>query len=143
MPVRDLRDTLYVNDLPVRVTERLDVKGFRVRLYGVLKVLKNERIHESRPDTVIYQGVSQQIICSAVNVPGSDYMIARERNILDCICDGGCAGGNGKSCYSAFQSGYSLFKYILCRVRQTPVNIACISQGKSVCRVLAILEYKG
>ena len=46
VPVRDLRDTLYVNDLPVRVTERLDVKGFRVRLYGVLKVLKNERIHE-------------------------------------------------------------------------------------------------
>ena len=70
-------------------------------------------------------------------------MIARERNILDCICDGGCAGGNGKSCYSAFQSGYSLFKYILCRVRQAPVNIACVSQGKSVCRVLAILEYKG
>ena len=25
VPVRDLRDTLYVNDLPVRVTERLYV----------------------------------------------------------------------------------------------------------------------
>ena len=80
--------------------------------------------------------MGNQVIGTAIQVVGSDDMIAGLHNILECVCDSRSTRGNSQSGYTTFEGSYSVFEHALSRVGQTTVDVTCIAQTKAVGSVL-------
>ena len=137
----DICKSFNINYIRVRVSKSLDVNCFCIFLNCILNFFQIEDVYECCCDSVVRKCMLKKVERSSVNVLCRYDMISLLSQVLDCICDSCCSWCNCKCCWTTFQCCNSLFKYILCRVCQTSVNISCISQSKTVCCMLAVPEY--
>ena len=101
------------------------------------------RIYEMGGDAELRQGIGEELIGTAVQCRGRNDLIPGTGNVQNRIGDSSCPGSNGESRRAAFQSGQSLFEYILGRIRQATIDITGILQGEAVFCLLRVLEYIG
>ena len=141
--VCDLCDALDINYLRVRVAERLDGDRLCIRLDRSLDSLIVERINKGCGNSVIRKCMCQQVVGSAVDVLCCYDMVSCMCNCLIGIGKCCCTGTNGKCCRAAFECCDSRLEGSLCRVGQTAVDIACISQAETVCCMFTVMENIG
>ena len=141
--VGDGREFLNIYHIGIRVSEGFHMNGSGVLLDGILYFLIVKRIYESSFDTVLREGVSQQVVGAAVNVLCGNDVLTFMSQVLKSVCDSCCTGSDSQSRYAAFESCDSFLKNILGRVGQTAVDVSCVTQTKSGCCVIAVAEYIG
>ena len=84
-------------------------------------------------------------MCQKIEAPSVDRLLRYDvsavcRQRLNGIGDRRRSGSKGQGCASALKSSQPLFQHILGRIREPSVNIAGVSQAKSVSCVLAVVE---
>ena len=98
-------------------------------------------IDKSGFHTKVRQGMSQQVVAATVDGLLCYDMTAICCQSLNRIGDGCSAGSNRESCRAPLQGCDALFEHILRRVGQAAIDVAGISQAKTVSRMLAVAEY--
>ena len=141
--VGDGGNGLDVRDVAVRVAQRLEIDGARVRLDGRLDRCGVVRVHERRRDAVLRQRVRQQVIGAAVDRLLRDNVVALPRKRLNGIGDGRCAGGSGQSGHAALKGCHALLEHVLRGVRQAAVDVARVRQAEAGRSLCAVTEYIG
>ena len=136
----DLCDALNICNIPQRIAQSLDQNGLCILIDGRGDFLGIIDVHPFGCDSVLGKGVLQQIVCAAVDVLGSDDVLSLPGKCLDRVSDGCGSGSCGQGGDASLQCRYSLFEHILCGIGQSPVNVSGISQAKTVCRMLRIME---
>ena len=134
------RNRLNVNEVGVRVAERLDEDGLRLGTDGVLEVAEVGRVHEGGRDAVGHQRVLEQIVGAAIDGLGRDDMVSRTGDVQDGVGDRRGAGGDGKSTHTPLEGGDTALEDVLRRVRQTAVDIARVCQSETGRRVRGVME---
>ena len=80
------------------------MNGSGILLDSILHFLIVKRIYESSFDTVLREGVSQQVVGAAVNVLCGNDVLTFMSQVLKSVCDSCCTGSDSQSCYAAFES---------------------------------------
>ena len=62
---------------------------------------------------------------------------------FDRICNCRRAGGDRKRRYAALERRNALFKDVLCGIREPAVDVARVTKGEAIRRVLRVVEYIG
>ena len=70
-------------------------------------------------------------------------MIAGKGKVEDGIGDGCCTGSYSQAADTSFEGCYTVFKYALGGVGQTAVDVARVTEPKTVSGMLAVLEHIG
>ena len=141
--VGDGGNGLDVRNVAVRVAQRLEIDGARVRLDGRLDRCGVVRVHERRRDAVLRQRVCQQVIGAAVDRLLRDDVVALPRQRLNGIGDGRRAGGRGQSGHAALKGRHALLEHVLRGVRQAAVDVARVRQAEAGRSLCAVTEYIG
>ena len=144
MLVRDIGDSLDVDEVGIRVADRLDVDGTRILLDGLLEDLDAvRRVDERRLDAVVRERVLKEVVGAAVDRRSCDDVLAVMDECLERVRDSSCTRCDSNSSDAAFECGNALGEDILRRVRQAAVDVAGILQCKAVSSVLRVVEYEG
>ena len=142
--VRDIGDSLDVDEVGVRVADRLDVDGTRILLDGLLEDLDAlRRIDERRLDAVVRERVLKEVVGAAVDRRSCDDVLAVMDECLERLRDSSCTRCDSNGSDAAFECGDTLGEDILRRVRQAAVDVAGILQCKAVSSVLRVVEHEG
>ena len=80
--------------------------------------------------------MGNQIVRAAIEVVGSNDMIASLHDVLQGIGNGGSTRGYGQSCHTALEGSHTIFEHTLRRVGQTTIDVAGIAQTETVGRML-------
>ena len=148
--IYDKRDSCLMSDicnffdiyyLWVWISECLDFNSFCILFDGSLDSIIIEWIYECSLNSVIRKCVCQEIVCTAVDILCCNDMVTCVCYCLESICECRCSGTNSKCCHATLECCNSSLKYILCRVCQSAVDISCISESESVCRMLTVMEH--
>ena len=83
----------------------------------------------------------KQVVSTTIDILSCNDMVTCMCQCLKCIGKSGCSGTNGKRCNATFECGDTFLKYVLCRVRQTAVDVTGILQSKPVCCVFTVVEH--
>ena len=144
MLVRDIGDSLDVDEVGVRVADRLDVDGTRILLDGLLEDLDAlRRIDERRLDAVVRERVLKEVVGAAVDRRSCDDVLAVMDECLERVRDSSCTRCDSNGSDAAFECGDTLGEDILRRVRQAAVDVAGILQCEAVSSVLRVVEHEG
>ena len=87
-------------------------------------------VHKGSLNTVLGQGVGQQVIAAAVDGLLGHDMLSRLSQGLDDVSDGRGAGGGGQRRHTPLQGGQPSLQYILSGVGQPTVDVPCVRQTK-------------
>lgn len=142
--VRDIGDSLDVDEVGVRVADRLDVDCTRILLDGLLEDLDAlRRIDERRLDAVVRERVLKEVVGAAVDRRSCDDVLAVMDECLERVRDSSCTRCDSNGSDAAFECGDTLGEDILRRVRQAAVDVAGILQCEAVSSVLRVVEHEG
>ena len=131
--VRDVSDSLDVDEVGIRIANGLDVDDARVLLDSLLEDLDAlRRVDERRLDAVVWEGVLKEVVGAAVDRRSRDDVLAVVDECLECIRDSRSARSDGDSCDAALECRDTLGEYILRRVRQAAVDVAGILECEAV-----------
>ena len=83
----------------------------------------------------------QEVVGTAVNRALGHNVVTLAGESRDGVGKGCCARCNGEACDTAFESGDTLFKDILCGVGEAAVNVAGILQVETVGSMLCAMEH--
>ena len=131
-----------IDNIRVRVSEGLDIDGFCVLLNGCANLIQIEYINKCGADAVLWKGVCQQVVGTAVDVLCGYDVVALLSQVDDGVVDGCCSGSYCKCRNAALQCCHSLLEDVLCRISQTTVDVSCILKSESCCRVIGVIEYE-
>ena len=130
-----------IGNIGVGVAQGLDVDCLGVVLNGALDLAQVMGIHKGCLNAIQGQGMGQQVGGAAVNGLLGYNVLALLCQRLKGVGDGCCTGSHCQTCNAALQRCDTLFKYVLGRVGQTAIDIARISQAKTVGSVLGVVEH--
>ena len=140
--VRCLCDRLDVDEVGVRVADGLEKDALRIRANRICKALcPRLRIDEGHVDAPLLHRVSEQVVRAAVDGLLRDDVIARMSEPLERRRDRRRPRGERECRRAALKCCDALFKHILRRVHEPPVDIARIFECKAVGGVLCIVEH--
>ena len=134
------RNRLDVDEVGVRIAERLDEHRLGLRTDGLLEVREVGRVHEGGRDAVRDQRVLEQVVGAAVDGLGRYDMVSRTGDVQDGIGDRGGAGGDGERAHAPFQGGDAALEDVLRRIRQAAVDVARVGQSETGRRVRGVME---
>ena len=137
----DVCNRLNVDQVTIRIAQRLKEHSLGVFINGILEVLNVIRIYELGGHAVLRQSVLQIVVGAAVNGLGSYDIIALMCQRLKRVGQSCCAGSNCQCRRTALQCCDTLFKDVLRRVGQTAVNVAGVSQTEAGSCVVAVVEH--
>ena len=140
VPVRDPCDRIQIRNIAVRIAQRFQKNGFRLRTDGSFHSRQIMGIHKSRRNAEVGKIMGHQVIRSAIYRFLRHDMAAILRQRLQSIGDRRRARSQGKSCRAAFERRHPLFQHFLCRVCQPAVNIAGIAERKTAGCLIAAVE---
>ncbi len=143
MGVGDLSDGVNVGDVAVRIAQGLQVNGFGVGLDGGGNGVQVMDVHKGSLNTVLGQGVGQQVIAAAVDGLLGHDMLSRLSQGLDDVSDGRGAGGGGQRRHTPLQGGQPSLQYILSGVGQPTVDVAGVRQTEPGGGVGGVSEHIG
>ena len=102
--VRDIGDSLDVDEVGVRVADRLDVDGTRILLDGLLEDLDAlRRVDERCLDTVVRERVLKEVVGAAVNRRSCDDVLAVMDKCLKRVRDSSCTRCDSNGSDAAFE----------------------------------------
>ena len=137
----NLCNCINVRDIAVWVTQRFQVDSFGIWLYGGGQFFKIMGIHKGCGDSELRKCVCQQIIAAAIDCLLCYNVIAGLCQSLNGIGDCGSTRCGCQCSSATFKRGKPLFQYVLCRICQASINIACICKPKASCGVCGIMEH--
>ncbi len=141
MFMRNTRKRFNICDIGIGITHCLCKYRFRIFPDRHTDFLLLRRIHESCRNSILYQCMLQQIISPAINIFRRYNMISCKRQILNRISYRRCSGCDRQSSYTTLQLCHPLFKNILCRIRESAINISRICQVKTSLRMIAVMKH--
>ena len=141
MLVCDCRDRIDIRNITVRIAQRLQINSLRVILDCAFQFFQIVCIYKGCCNAVSRKGMCQQVVAAAVDCLLCNNVLTCSGKCLDRIIDSCGSGCKCQCCHAAFQRRNSLLQYILCGVGQTSVNISCICQTESCCRMCGVLKY--
>ena len=141
MSVSNVADGIEVRDIDGRISQSFDVYSFGLRSDGCFDFFRLVRIYEMGGDAQLRQGVGEEFISAAIQSGSGNDLISCAGDIEDGVSHSRCAGCHSEACGAAFESSQSLFQYILGRVCEAAVNVACIFQCEAIFSLLRIFEY--
>ena len=141
--VGDLRDRVYIRDVAVRVSQRLQIDSPGIFLNSVLNLFQIVGIHKCRRDPELRQSVGEQVEAAAVDSLLGYDMSPVGRQGLNGICNRRGSRCKGQACASSFEGGHSLFQHILCGIGQSSINIAGIRKAETVSSMLTVVKHIG
>ena len=133
--------SLDINDVAVRVSQRLDEHGFRILPYGLLEVCQVDRIYKGGGDAFFGQCMCQQIVRTSINGFGRHDMVARTGDVLKGVSNGCRPRSYGQCGNSSLKGCHTLFKNILRRVCQPPIDIPRVLQAEAGGSMGRVAEY--
>ena len=137
----DLSNLVDIDQVGVRISQNFDEDRFSVRLNSLFEAAFFIRINECRCDAVIRKCMLQQIVCSTVDRLGCYDVISCVSQVLQRVGNSCGTRCHSQSCNTAFQSCQSLFENVLCGVCQSAVDVTCVCQSESCCRMIGIAEH--
>ena len=143
MLVRNFCDRVDVGNIAVGIAEGLEVNGLRVGLNGCFDLRKIVCVHKRRRHAEGFECMGEQIIRAAVDGLLADDVVTLLGERFDRICNCRRAGGDRKRRYAALERRNALFKDVLCGIREPAVDVARVTKGKAIRRVLRVVEYIG
>ena len=128
----DFRYLLNIDDIRIRVAERLDEDRLSVVLYRSLERALNIRVRESRgyPGRK-REGVREKIVSAAVYGLRRDDMFTAACQSRYRVVDSCRSGRNSESRRTALERGYPALKHILRRVCEAAVDVARVLQTEA------------
>ena len=143
--VRLLGDCLEVDDLQGGVGARLAEEGARLVIRRRRKGFGVGCVHKAHLDAKLGQDVVEHRVRAAVQGFRRDDVVASARNVDDRVEDGRRARGEAEAAerVRALEHGDALLKDVGGRVHQTGVDVAELSKGEELGRVVGGLEDKG
>ena len=141
--VGDFRNGVDVGNVGVGIAQGFQIDGLGVGLDGGFHLGKVMGVHKGGSDSVLGQGVSQQIVAAAVDGLLGNDVIACLCQSLNGVGDGCRAGGGGQRRDTALQSCDALLQHILGGVGQTAIDVAGIRQTEPCGGVGGVAEYIG
>ena len=136
-----LRNGVDVCDVGVWVAEGLHVYRLRIGPDGCLEGLEVVHIDDVIAHALCGEGVCDKVIRAAVEVVGSDDMVAVACYVLQRIGDGSGTRGYCEACHATFQGCHAFLKHTLCGICQTAIDIACIAKTETVGSMLGVFEH--
>jgi hypothetical protein len=73
-----------------------------------------------------------QIKRAAVEIVGCHDVVTVLYNVLEGVGDSSCTAADCQSGYTAFKRSYTVFKYALCGIGQTTVDVTSVTQSETV-----------
>ena len=139
----DCRDSVDIRNIAVRVAQCFQIDGAGVRLNRRFYFCQVVGVYEGSGDAVLRQRVGQQVVAAAVDgLLGYDVAAVCSQSLND-IGDGRRSRSQRQSRDAAFQGCQSLLQDVLGGVCQSSVDVACVRQSETSCRVSRISEYIG
>ena len=141
--VGNLCHCLNIRNIAVRIAESFQIYCLGVRLDSGLYLLQVVGIHKGSLDAIARQGMCQQVEAAAVDgLLGNDVVTFPGKSLNSVVnsCSTAC---HCQACHTALQGSYAALQDTLGRVGQTAIDVACISQAKTGCRMSGISEYIG
>lgn len=139
--VCNLCESLNINKVSIWIAECFNVESLCILFNSFFKSTLFIRINKCCCNAVSRKCVFEKVICAAVDCLCSYDVIACFSKSLNCICDCSCTRSYCKSGCTTLKSCNSLLKNIFCRVCKSAVDVACIFKCKTICGVLAVVEY--
>ena len=130
-----------VNDIGIRIAERLDKDRFCIFLNSCLYFFQIENIYKGRIDTKIREGVCEEIEGTAVNIFCRYDVVSGLCQILKGIGYRRCSGCDCQRCHTALKRCDTLLEHILGRVCQSAVNVSCIGKSEARRCMIAVVKY--
>ena len=143
MLVCDFRNRVNVGNVAVGVAERLEINRLRVGLNGRFDLRKIVCVHKRRRHAEGLERMGKQVIGAAVDRLLADDVVALLGERFNCIRNRRRAGGNRERRYAALERRNALFKDVLCGIREPAVDVARVTKGEAIRRVLRVVEYIG
>ena len=132
---------LNINEICVWIADTFNKNQLSIVLNSFLKSLHTLRwLNKSGCNTVIWQGMLEEIVSTAVNSSCSYNMMTLMSQTLNCVRNSCRTWSNRQSSRTALKSSKTLFKNIFSRISQSAIDIACITKSKAVSRMLWIME---
>ena len=143
MLVRNLCNRVNVGNVAVGIAERLEVNGLRVGLNGRFDLLEIVRVDKRRRHTEGLERMGKQVIGAAVDRLLADDVVSLLGERFNCIRNRRRAGSNRQGRYAALEGRDALFKDVLCGICEPAIDVARVTKGKAIRRVLRVVEYIG
>ena len=138
--VRNLCNSLDIRNIGIRVAESLDVSSLSIVLDSAFQFFQIMCINEGGLNAELRQSVCQQVIAAAVDGLLCYDVVASLSKCLNGVSDRCGTGSGSQSGNTALERCNALLEHILRRIGQTTVDIACVSQTETICRVLTVME---
>ena len=87
--------------------------------------------------------MGKQIVCAAVDGLLADDVVTLLGERFDRICNCRRAGSNRQGRYAALEGRDALFKDVLCGICEPAIDVARVTKGEAIRRVLRVVEYIG
>lgn len=141
MAVGYLADAVHIGHRSVGIAEGLDDNGLRVRTERLLHGFEVAGIYDGGSNALRRKRVLDEVERAAIEVVGSDDVVAVLCDVLQGIGNGCCTGGHGQSCHTSLKGSYAVFENTLGGVGQTAIDVACIAQSETVGGMLCVMEH--
>ena len=143
MLVRNLCNRVNVGNVAVGIAEGLEVNGLRVGLNGRFDLRKIVCVHKRRRHAEGLERMGEQIIRAAVDGLLADDVVTLLGERFNCIRNRRRAGSNRQGRYAALEGRDALFKDVLCGICEPAIDVARVTKGEAIRRVLRVVEYIG
>ena len=138
--VRRVRPGLDVDDVELRVADRLGEDEARLVVGQAGDRVRVVRIGEAHLDAVLRQRVREQVVGAAVERRDRDDVVAGAREVEHRVGDGGLAGGRGAGGEPALERRDALLEDVPGRVHDARVDVARHLEREQVGGVLGVVE---
>ena len=125
--VGDCGDAFYVEDITIRVAERLSIDDLGVWSDGGLDSDEVIDVDDSIADALARESVSDEVVGASIDVVGSYDVVASESNILKGVGDSCGTRSDSESSDTALKSGDALLEGALSGIGQTTIDVASIA----------------
>ena len=140
MRMGDLGQRGDIRDVTQWVANRLAVDGLGFVINQLGKTGRVTGIGEPDLNALLRESVSKEVIGAAIQRAGRNDVVARLRDRLDGIGNGGHARGNSQRGNATLQRGHSFFQNVGGRVHDAGVDIARYLEVKQVRTVLRTVK---
>ena len=135
-----LGDSLVVQDIVLRIGQRLDVDRTRLGTNRPLDVLRIRSVDERHVDAQPAEGLAEQRNRAAVKRLGADDVLPTVSEVQQRHGDRLLAAGYRQAADAAFQSGHPLLENVRRRVHQSRVDPAHFLQREQIGGMLGVSE---
>ena len=133
-------ELLDVDDVELGIAQRLGVEGAGFGVDGGAQAGEVVRIHKAHLDSLLGQGVMEEVVGASVERCGGDDLVARAGQGLDGERLGGLAGCDGEPGHATLQRSDPLLQHVGGGIHQAGVDVAELLEAEEARGVVRIVE---